>query len=134
MQQTISEFDAIIKNCKDIFIKKMNDYGTAWRILRISSLTDQIYIKAQRIRSIEDKGHQKIEEDVSNEFVCIVNYAVICLIQLELGVSNLEENMQKDEVISIYDNYVRTAKKLMIAKNHDYGEAWTEMRTSSLTD
>ena len=134
MQQTISEFDAIIKNCKDIFIKKMNDYGTAWRILRISSLTDQIYIKAQRIRSIEDKGHQKIEEDVSNEFVGIVNYAVIGLIQLELGVSNLEENMQKDEVISIYDNYVSTAKKLMIAKNHDYGEAWREMRTSSLTD
>ena len=134
MQQTISEFDAIIKKCKDIFIKKMNDYGTAWRILRISSLTDQIYIKAQRIRSIEDKGHQKIEEDVSNEFVGIVNYAVIGLIQLELGVSNLEENMEKDEVISVYDNYVSTAKKLMIAKNHDYGEAWREMRTSSLTD
>ena len=134
MQQTISEFDAIIKNCKDIFIKKMNDYGTAWRILRISSLTDQIYIKAQRIRSIEDKGHQKIEEDVSNEFVGIVNYAVIGLIQLELGVSNLEENMEENEVISIYDNYVSTAKKLMIAKNHDYGEAWREMRTSSLTD
>ena len=104
MQQTISEFDAIIKNCRDIFIKKMNDYGTAWRILRISSLTDQIYIKAQRIRSIEDKGHQKIEEDVSNEFVGIVNYAVIGLIQLELGVSNLEENMEESEVISIYDN------------------------------
>ena len=134
MQQTISEFDAIIKNCRDIFIKKMNDYGTAWRILRISSLTDQIYIKAQRIRSIEDKGHQKIEEDVSNEFVGIVNYAVIGLIQLELGVSNLEENMEENEVISIYDNYVSTAKKLMIAKNHDYGEAWREMRTSSLTD
>ena len=134
MQQTISEFDAIIKDCRDIFIKKMNDYGTAWRILRISSLTDQIYIKAQRIRSIEDKGRQKIEEDVSNEFVGIVNYAVIGLIQLELGVSNLEENMEDNEVISIYDNYVSTAKKLMIAKNHDYGEAWREMRISSLTD
>ena len=135
MQQTISEFDAIIKIAGIFFIKKMNDfYGTAWRILRISSLTDQIYIKAQRIRSIEDKGHQKIEEDVSNEFVGIVNYAVIGLIQLELGVSNLEENMEENEVISIYDNYVSTAKKLMIAKNHDYGEAWREMRVSSLTD
>ena len=134
MQQTISEFDAIIKDCRDIFIKKMNDYGTAWRILRISSLTDQIYIKAQRIRSIEDKGRQKIEEDVSNEFIGIVNYAVIGLIQLELGVSNLEENMEDNEVISIYDNYVSTAKKLMIAKNHDYGEAWRDMRISSLTD
>ena len=134
MQETISEYDSIIIKCRDIFIKKMNDYGTAWRILRISSLTDQIYIKAQRIRSIEEKGQQKIQEDISNEFVGIVNYALIGLIQLELGVSNLEENMDTNEVMDLYDNYVNSTKNLMIAKNHDYGEAWREMRTSSLTD
>jgi hypothetical protein len=112
----------------------MKDYGSAWRILRISSLTDQIFIKAQRIRSIEQKGEQKIPEDISNEFVGIVNYAVIGLIQLDLGVSELAEEMGYNEVMNIFNKQVDIAKELMIAKNHDYGEAWRDMRVSSLTD
>jgi hypothetical protein len=134
MEKTIAEYDSIIKNCEDIFVKKMKDYGSAWRILRISSLTDQIFIKAQRIRSIELKGEQKIPEDISNEFVGIVNYAVIGLIQLDLGISELAEEMDYNEVMNIFRKQARIAKELMIAKNHDYGEAWRDMRVSSLTD
>ena len=134
MEQTIAEYDSIIKKCEDIFAKKMKDYGSAWRILRISSLTDQIFIKAQRIRSIEQKGEQKVEEGVSNEFVGIVNYAIIGLIQLDLGVSELAAEMDYNEVMNTFTKQANIAKKLMIAKNHDYGEAWREMRVSSLTD
>ncbi len=134
MEKTIAEYDSIIKKCEDIFVKKMKDYGSAWRILRISSLTDQIFIKAQRIRSIEQKGKQKIPEDISNEFVGIVNYAVIGLIQLDLGVSELAEEMDYNEVMNIFSKQANIAKELMIAKNHDYGEAWRDMRVSSLTD
>ena len=134
MEETIAEYDSIIKKCEDIFVKKMKDYGSAWRILRISSLTDQIFIKAQRIRSIEQKGEQKIPEDISNEFVGIVNYAVIGLIQLDLGVSELAEEMDYNEVMNIFSKQANIAKELMIAKNHDYGEAWRDMRVSSLTD
>ena len=134
MEQTITEYDSIIKKCKDIFAKKMKDYGSAWTILRISSLTDQIFIKAQRIRSIEQKGVQKIEEDISNEFVGIVNYAIIGLIQLDLGVSELALEMEHNEVMNIFEKHSNIAKELMIAKNHDYGEAWRDMRVSSLTD
>ena len=134
MEKTIAEYDSIIKKCEDIFVKKMKDYGSAWRILRISSLTDQIFIKAQRIRSIELKGEQKIPEDISNEFVGIVNYAVIGLIQLNLGVSELAEEMDYNEVMNIFSKQANIAKELMIAKNHDYGEAWRDMRVSSLTD
>jgi hypothetical protein len=134
MEKTIAEYDSIIKKCEDIFVKKMKDYGSAWRILRISSLTDQIFIKAQRIRSIEQKGVQKIPEDISNEFVGIVNYAVIGLIQLNLGVSELAEEMDYNEVMNIFNKQANIAKELMIAKNHDYGEAWRDMRVSSLTD
>lgn len=134
MQQTISEYDSIIKKCQDIFAKKMKDYGSAWRILRISSLTDQIFIKAQRIRSIEQKGFQKIDEDVVNEFIGIVNYAIIGLIQLDLGITEQAEEMNDDEVINIFEKHVNIAKELMLAKNHDYGEAWRDMRVSSLTD
>ena len=134
MEKTIAEYDSIIKKCEDIFVKKMKDYGSAWRILRISSLTDQIFIKAQRIRSIEQKGEQKIPEDISNEFVGIVNYAVIGLIQLDLGVSELAEEMDYNEVMNIFSKQANIAKELMIAKNHDYGEAWRDMRISSLTD
>ena len=134
MNKTIAEYDSIIKKCEDIFVKKMKDYGSAWRILRISSLTDQIFIKAQRIRSIEQKGEQKIPEDISNEFVGIVNYAVIGLIQLDLGVSELAEEMDYNEVINNFSKQANIAKELMIAKNHDYGEAWRDMRVSSLTD
>ena len=134
MEQTIAEYDSIIKKCEDIFAKKMKDYGSAWTILRISSLTDQIFIKAQRIRSIEQKGVQKIEEDISNEFVGIVNYAIIGLIQLDLGVSELAVEMEHNEVMNIFEKHSNIAKELMIAKNHDYGEAWRDMRVSSLTD
>jgi hypothetical protein len=134
MKNTIAEYDSIIKKCEDIFAKKMKDYGSAWRILRISSLTDQIFIKTQRIRSIEQKGEQKVAEDISNEFVGIVNYAVIGLIQLDLGVSELAEEMDYNEVMNIFSKHVNIAKELMIAKNHDYGEAWRDMRVSSLTD
>ena len=134
MENTIAEYDSIIKKCEDIFAKKMKDYGSAWTILRISSLTDQIFIKAQRIRSIEQKGVQKIEEDVSNEFVGIVNYAIIGLIQLDLGVSELEVEIDHNEVMNMFTKHANIAKELMIAKNHDYGEAWRDMRVSSLTD
>ena len=134
MEQTITEYDSIIKKCEDIFAKKMKDYGSAWRILRISSLTDQIFIKAQRIRSIEQKGKQKIQEGVAGEFVGIVNYAIVGLIQLDLGVSELAEEMDYNEVMNIFSKHANVAKELMIAKNHDYGEAWRDMRVSSLTD
>jgi len=134
MKQTIAEYDSIIKNCKDIFAKKMKDYGSAWRILRISSLTDQIFIKAQRIRSIEQKGFQKIDEGTRNEFIGIVNYAIIGLIQLDLGVSEQPEEINYDKSIIFFEKHVIIAKELMLAKNHDYGEAWRDMRISSLTD
>ena len=134
MEKTISEYDSIIKKCEDIFAKKMKDYGSAWRILRISSLTDQIFIKAQRIRSIEDKGLQKVDEGVIPEFIGIVNYSIIGLIQLELGVAEQEEEIQYNQVMNLFDKYALQAKKLMLDKNHDYGEAWRDMRVSSLTD
>tara|TARA_B100001758_G_C18380226_1_gene596783 strand:- start:65 stop:604 length:540 start_codon:yes stop_codon:yes gene_type:complete len=134
MQKTITQYDSIIKKCKDIFAKKMKDYGSAWRILRISSLTDQIFIKAQRIRSIELKGFQKVEENALNEFVGIVNYAIIGLIQLDIGISEQAEEMDYDEVMNIFDKHANIAKELMLAKNHDYSEAWRDMRVSSLTD
>ena len=134
MEQTITEYDSIIKKCKDIFAKKMKDYGSAWRILRINSLTDQIFIKAQRIRSIEQKGFQKIEEGAKNEFIGIVNYAIIGLIQLDIGISEQAEDMDYNEVMNIFDKHANIAKALMLDKNHDYGEAWRDMRVSSLTD
>ena len=133
MNNTSSQYDSIIKICRDIFIKKMKDYGSAWRILRASSITDQISIKAQRIRSIEEKGTQKIQEGVKSEFIGIVNYAIIGLIQLELGNTDKLE-LAIDDAISLYDKHFATAKSLMEDKNHDYGEAWRNMRISSLTD
>ncbi len=130
---TSEQYDRIMSGCKDIFLKKMKDYGTAWRILRLSSITDQIFIKAQRIRSIEEKGRQKVEDGVDTEFKGIINYCVIALIQLELGNSdNLE--MPEKEVLHFFDRHIQKAKLLMEDKNHDYGEAWRGMRTSSMTD
>jgi hypothetical protein len=134
MQNTIKQYDYVINQCRELFSKKMKDYGSAWRILRISSLTDQIFIKAQRIRSIEDKGLQKVEEGVVPEFIGIVNYSIIGLIQLELGVAEQAEEIQYDQVMNLFDKYALEAKQLMLDKNHDYGEAWREMRVSSLTD
>jgi len=131
---TSQQFDSVIDDCKYIFINKMKDYGTAWRILRTPSLTDQIYIKANRIRSIEDKGTQKIEEGVKPEFIGIINYSVMALIQIELGVAEKNMELPIERVESLYNKYVAEAKSLMEAKNHDYGEAWRNMRISSLTD
>ena len=134
MSKTSQQYDAVISICKDIFIKKMKDYGSAWRVLRPSSLTDQIFIKAQRIRSIEQKGTQKIDENARSEYIGIVNYCIIALIQLEMGVSNDAENLTPENAALLYDKYFLQAKSLMENKNHDYSEAWRDMRISSLTD
>jgi hypothetical protein len=133
MQNTTQQYDAAISLCKDIFLKKMKDYGTAWRNLRPKSLTDQIFIKAQRIKSIEEKGTQKVADDIKGEYIGIINYCAIALIQLELkNDSRLE--LPYDEVEDLYNKYLARTKKLMEDKNHDYGEAWRDMRVSSLTD
>ena len=112
-------------------MKKMQDYGTAWRILRPTSITDQIYIKANRIRSIEEKGVTKVGEGIVPEFIGIINYSIMGLIQLQLGAGN---DTPQDEVLRLYQNYFQKAKELMLAKNHDYDEAWRSMRVSSYTD
>lgn len=133
MNKTISQYETAATTCKDIFMKKMKDYGTAWRVLRTSSITDQIFIKAQRIRNIEDKGTQKINEDIRSEYIGIVNYSIIGLIQLGLK-NDTRMELASDEVGKLFDKYLDEAKGLMENKNHDYGEAWRDMRVSSLTD
>jgi len=133
MTNTPEQYDAVINECRDVFTKKMKDYGSAWRILRTPSLTDQIYIKANRIRSIEEKGIQKVNEGIKPEFIGIVNYSVMALIQLDLG-SDEEMEMDHEKATKLYNKYFYTAKELMEDKNHDYGEAWRNMRISSLTD
>ena len=133
MPDTSKQFDQVINICFDTFEKKLKDYGTAWRILRTSSLTDQIYIKAQRIRSIETKEEQKVDEGIVPEFIGIINYAVIALIQIELGVGE-DVGMETEKAIALYRKYSSEAKKLMLNKNHDYDEAWRSMRISSFTD
>jgi hypothetical protein len=133
ISKTSDQYDQIMSGCKELFLKKMKDYGTAWRVLRVSSITDQIFIKAQRIRSIEETGMQRVEDGIEAEFTGIINYCVIALIQLEMGGdSNLE--MEEKDVIRHFDFHVSEAKRLMEDKNHDYGEAWRGMRTSSMTD
>jgi hypothetical protein len=133
MNRTEEEFIKAIAQCKEVFATKMRDYGTAWRILRTPSLTDQIYIKANRIRSIEQKGTKKINEGIKPEFIGIVNYSVMALIQLELGdEGELELSIEKSN--TLYDRHIATASNLMLNKNHDYDEAWRNMRVSSLTD
>jgi hypothetical protein len=134
MSNTNEQFDHIINICKDIFEKKMKDYGIAWRILRPKSMTDQIYIKARRIRSIEEnEGIQKIEDDVRSEYIGIINYCSMALIQLELGTSE-KEDLSHEKTLQLYLNNLLSAKELMTKKNHDYGEAWRNMRISSYTD
>ena len=133
MQTTSVQYDKAIKLCKDIFIKKMKDYGTAWRNLRLPSLTDQIFIKAQRIKSIESKGAQKIVDDIKGEYIGIINYCVIAMIQLELA-EDSRLDIPSEEVERLFEKHVAATKKLMEDKNHDYGEAWRDMRISSLTD
>ncbi len=131
--KTSENFDLIIENCHALFNKKMLDYGSAWRILRLSSLTDQIFIKAQRIRSIEDKGKQEVSNTVEGEFKGIINYSIIALIQLEKGLAD-SADLDLKEASKLYEYYASEAKILMIAKNHDYDEAWRDMRVGSFTD
>lgn len=133
MQDTSKQYDEIITTCRDLFIKKMKDYGSAWRILRLPSLTDQIFIKAQRIRSLQQNAVRKVDEGETSEFIGIINYCIMALIQLDKGVVE-QPDMELDEAISLYDEKVASTKQLMQDKNHDYGEAWRDMRVSSLTD
>ncbi len=133
MQHTSEQYDAVITQCKELFDKKMTDYGSAWRILRLPSLTDQIFIKAQRIRSLQEKEVRKVDEDERSEFIGIINYAIMALIQLENGVVE-QPDLAPSEASALYDRFARETKSLMEDKNHDYGEAWRDMRVSSLTD
>ncbi len=133
MNDTSAQFDAVIAHCRDLFKNKLQDYGAAWRIMRLPSLTDQIFIKAQRLRSIEDKGTQKIADSLEGEYIGILNYSIIALIQLDLGIAE-QPDLNQEKALSFYDHFTKVAKDLMQNKNHDYGEAWRDMRISSLTD
>ena len=132
-KDTSAQYDQAIQKCVDLFKKKTHDYGTAWRILRPSSLTDQIFIKAQRIRTIEEKGESKVGEGIEDEFVGIINYSLMALIQLELP-SDAPLELQAENAIALYTEQAQITKELMLNKNHDYGEAWRDMRVSSFTD
>lgn len=133
MKETKQQFEHIIAICRDLFAKKLHDYGAAWRIMRPSSVTDQIFIKANRIRSIEVKGVALINEGIRSEFIAIVNYGIIGLTQLELGYSDTED-LTEQQALDLYDKYANQALELMLAKNHDYDEAWRSMRITSYTD
>ncbi len=136
MANTAEQYEEVIAYCREIFCNKAIDYGTAWRILRLPSLTDQIYIKANRIRSIQEKGEAKVAEGIIPEFVGIVNYAVMALIQLEIGIANSPKEiaLTPERTRELYDKYIHAAKDLMMSKNHDYDEAWRQMRISSIAD
>ena len=129
---TISEYKEIINICKDIYLKKSKDYGSAWRILRTTSLTDQIFIKAQRIRSTQEKKKMKVDEKIENEFIGIVNYCIMAIIQIEYNKDDIEISLE--ELEKLYDLYSEEIMNLLSNKNHDYDEAWKEMRISSMTD
>lgn len=133
MSQTIEQYNNIIAQCKDIYLKKIKDYGTSWRLLRPSSLTDQIFIKAQRIRTIDQKGIQKVADSIENEFMGIVNYGIITLIQLSLS-EDEPEDLSKEVAEKLFDKKAVEVRDVMLNKNHDYGEAWRDMRISSFTD
>ena len=133
MQDTSKQYDAVIDTCKSLFINKMRDYGSAWRILRLPSLTDQIFIKAQRIRGLQQNDVQKVDEGQESEFIGIINYCIMALIQLEKGVVE-QPDMSTEEATKLYTEKAAVTKQLMEDKNHDYGEAWRDMRVSSLTD
>ena len=130
---TNEQYDSAVRSCEDIFLKKTKDYGTSWRVYRTISVVDQIYIKAKRIRTIQEKGEQKIGDDLISEFKGILNYAVIGLIQLDLS-QDAPEELPVEKVESLYNSKVAMAKKLMMDKNHDYGEAWREMSQESFVD
>lgn len=133
MSKTSQEYDKVIAICRQLYANKMKDYGSAWRILRLPSLTDQIFIKAQRIRSLQQNEIRKVDEDETGEFIGIINYCIMALIQLELGVVD-QPDLDVAKAIQLYDEKITATKSLMENKNHDYGEAWREMRVSSLTD
>ena len=133
MSNTITQYNSIIAICREIFIKKAKDYGTSWRIMRMSSITDQIFIKAQRIRTIQEVGNQQVDEDIHSEFIAIVNYSIIGLIQLQL-MAEKNVDLELTRLAELYDWHVDFARELMNRKNHDYGEAWRLMRISSLVD
>ncbi len=133
MQKTLKQYDNVTSVCKSLFEKKLHDYGSAWRILRLSSLTDQIFIKAQRIRGLQKNSVQKVDEGEFEEFIGIINYSVMALIQIEKGISEVPD-MNSNECVDLYDTMIKKTRDLMMNKNHDYGEAWREMRVSSLTD
>jgi hypothetical protein len=133
MSNTSQEYDKVIAVCRQLFNNKMKDYGSAWRILRLPSLTDQIFIKAQRIRSLQENAVRKIDEDETGEFIGIINYSLMALIQLEKGVAD-QPDLNVDEATKLYDEKIQLTKSLMEDKNHDYGEAWRDMRVSSFTD
>ena len=133
MQNTSKQYDEVIEICRSLFINKMKDYGSAWRILRLPSLTDQIFIKAQRIRQLQENGTRKVDEGERSEFIGIINYSIMALIQFEKGVVETPD-LDSNEVTELYDKHMGITKSLMEDKNHDYGEAWRDMRVSSLTD
>ena len=133
MEVTQKQYLAITAQCRSLFKNKMADYGAAWRILRLPSLTDQIFIKAQRIRSLQSNKEQKVDEGQESEFIGIVNYSIMALIQIERGIAE-QPDLNTDQALELYDAQIRVIFDLMMKKNHDYGEAWREMRVSSLTD
>lgn len=130
---TIQQYESVIQSCEELFLKKTADYGTAWRVLRNISVVDQIYIKAYRIRTIQELGEQKISDGIPSEFAGIINYAIIGLIQLQLTEED-DEELSTDDVKGLYDAYALDAKRLMQQKNHDYGEAWRQLSQQSLVD
>ena len=132
MPNTSNQYDLVVKQCRNLFTKKMSDYGSAWRILRLPSLTDQIFIKAQRIRQLQENDVRKVDEGEKSEFIGIINYSIMALIQLELGVVE-NPDLSLEEATELYDKHILITKELMENKNHDYGEAWRDMRVSSLT-
>lgn len=133
MSETSKQYDAVIAKCRSLFVNKMSDYGSAWRILRLPSLTDQIFIKAQRIRGLQQNDVRKVDEGEVSEFIGIINYCLMALIQLETGVAE-QPDLDTKEATEHYDKHIAETKQLMLDKNHDYGEAWRDMRVSSLTD
>jgi hypothetical protein len=135
IHQTAQEYNRVIEACQRLFLQKTQDYGTAWRILRLPSITDQIFIKAQRIRSIQEKGTQKIQDDITSEFVAIVNYCVIALMQEQLmAQGETEQSLPVERVRALYEEEIQKTSALQQDKNHDYGEAWRSMRIESMTD
>ncbi len=133
MQKTSQQYDEVTQKCRSLYIDKMTDYGSAWRILRLPSLTDQIFIKAQRIRQLQENSVRKVDEDEIPEFIGIINYSVMALIQIEKGIAE-QPDLNVEEATLLFDEHISETKQLMENKNHDYGEAWREMRVSSLTD